>query len=464
MIHSHAKRIWAGVTILLLGSLMGVAMQGPVQAAQAGTPNTSTPTDTPTLTSTTTQTSNPNITSTPSAPAHVVISEFRTRGPNGVNDEFVELFNPTGAPVNIGNWLIRQSSGCASVITNQVTIPANTILLAGQHYLTAASNSSSVTGADQVFTPGLVDNGGIALINLSGLIVDQVGMCISTLYHEGMNLEPLLTDENRSYERRQGGATACYDTDNNGGDFLLNEPSQPQNKTDPIAMCPGVPVFTPTFTPTRTYTRTPTFTSTTVPGSVVINEFLPHPESDWNDDGTPNVGDEYIEVMNMGASSINIQNWKLDNGAGTGAFNLPDYVMLSHEILVFYHSQTGIRLSDGGGTVRLLKSDGNTADIYNYPPVEAADKTWCRLPDGNGGWDFVCQPSPGRPNELLSPVLPTATITPITGTANGCVLGGSIPAEVASVECNDFGAGIWHPVPDGAYWLPGSRKWAVYVE
>ncbi len=449
---------------------MGVAMQGPVQAAQAGTPDTptTTPTDTqtgtPTLTSTSTRTSNPNITSTPSAPAHVVISEFRMRGPNGVNDEFVELFNPTGAPVNIGNWIVRQSSGCASVITNQFTIPANTILLAGQHYLAAASINSSVTGADQVFTPGLADDGGIALINTSGLTVDQVGMCVSTFYHEGMNLQPLLTDENRNYERLQGGATACFDTDNNAGDFRLISPSNPQNKAFPINMCPGVPVFTPTFTPTRTYTRTPTFTSTTVPGSVVINEFLPHPDLDWNNDGTPNVGDEYIEIMNMGASSINIRNWKLDNGANTQSFNLPDYVMLSHEILVFYSSQTDVRLSDGGGTVRLLKSDGRTADIYNYPPVEAADKTWCRLPDGNGGWDFVCQPGPGLPNELLEPVRPTATITPIRGGANGCTLGSNIPAEVASVECNNFGAGIWHPVPGGAYWLPGGRKWAVYVE
>ena len=37
----------------------------------------------------------------------VVISEFRTRGPNGGNDEFIELYNLSSSPVNISGWQIR---------------------------------------------------------------------------------------------------------------------------------------------------------------------------------------------------------------------------------------------------------------------------------------------------------------------------------------------------------------------
>ena len=33
-----------------------------------------------------------------------VISEFRTRGPAGSNDEFVEIFNPSNSVINIGGW------------------------------------------------------------------------------------------------------------------------------------------------------------------------------------------------------------------------------------------------------------------------------------------------------------------------------------------------------------------------
>jgi len=37
---------------------------------------------------------------------NIVISEFRTRGPNGGYDEFIEIFNPTNSQINIGNWEI----------------------------------------------------------------------------------------------------------------------------------------------------------------------------------------------------------------------------------------------------------------------------------------------------------------------------------------------------------------------
>lgn len=37
----------------------------------------------------------------------VVISEFRTRGPNGGNDEFIELYNGSSSPVAIGGWEVK---------------------------------------------------------------------------------------------------------------------------------------------------------------------------------------------------------------------------------------------------------------------------------------------------------------------------------------------------------------------
>jgi len=453
MLRQKTRHLWLGVTILLLGSMLGASL-----AANASPAHQAQSADTPTFTA------NLTITSTPTAPPHMVISEFRSRGPNGDSDEFIELYNPTGASVNISGWILRQSSGCGATITNLAFITSNVILLAGQHYLLTSSLLASVSGADQFFSAGIFDNGGLALLTSAGQIVDQVGMCISTTYREGANLEPLTRNLSQSYERRPGGDTACYDTDNNEADFVLISPPNPQNKASRVVMCSGVTTYTPTLTMTPTSTRTITPSPTTIPGSVVINEFLPHPHTDWNADGTADVGDEYIELMNMGFSSINIHNWKLDTGANTTAFILPDMVMQSHEILVFYHSQTGLSLSDGGGSVRLVKSDGHTADIFNYPAVEFTDRTWCRLPDGNGAWDFTCNPSPKKPNVLYEAVRPTplttATATPIAG----CPWAKGVPAAVSEAECSGIGAGIWNARPSSEFWLPFTRKWQAFIE
>ncbi|MBE3067253.1 MAG: lamin tail domain-containing protein, partial [Chloroflexi bacterium] len=218
---------------------------------------TATSTDTPTSTSTV----SPTTTVTPTAPAHLVISEFRSRGPNGDNDEFVELYNPSGAAVNIGAWMIKKSSSCGTSITNLVTIPANTILQPGQHYLVAATGSS-VTGADQTYPASLADDGGVALVTVSGTLVDQAGMCTTTQYHEGTILSPLSGPSDQSYERKPGGLTSCYDTNNNAGDFALISPANPQNKASPTVMCAGVLPSTPTDTATPTQTGTATGTST----------------------------------------------------------------------------------------------------------------------------------------------------------------------------------------------------------
>jgi hypothetical protein len=197
----------------------------------------------------------------------------------------------------------------------------------------------------------------------------------------------------------------------------------------------------------------------------VINEFLPHPHSDWNDDGVATVADEFIEIINLSTSPVTLNNWKLDNGANTSAYGLPNVTLLSQQIQVFFHSETGLPLSDGGGTVRLLRSDGRTADIYNYSPVEAMEQTWCRLSDRNSGnLALACRPSPGKPNIPFDPLFSTPGSDPVTNAITNCGLADTIPLAVTSAECGGFGVGIWNAAPENQFWLPEHGKWNVFVE
>ena len=526
MLHNMKFYLRVLTTLLLAGGMFGVVVGSSVRAAtdmnpaQQGTTDTP-PTDTPpglptdtlvptiTLTPTKTikptktkkptltriptntpspsrtRTPTPTITNTgtlptptPSAPRHIVISEFRTIGPLGADDEFVELYNPTGTTVNIGNWYISKSSGCGTSLSTLSYIYYGTILKAGQHYLVAAyASSSSITNADQRFSPGIADNGGVALVSSSGSVVDQVGMCSGTYYHEGKTLLPLPVaplagtptpqpgTSNQSYERKPGGSTACFDTGDNANDFTLISPANPQSQATGAVLCAGVVLTSPTpsLTSTKTLTRTPTLPPTAIPAVLVLNEFLPHPQSDWNGDGTANVGDEYIELINVSPNALNVKGWKLDTGINSlKTYTLPDLILQPRQIAAFFGSQTGLSLSDGGGTVRLVRTDGRIVDAFTYPVVELPERDWCRLPDGSATWGFACRPTPGQPNTSVNVLLPGSGTSPGGGSA--CPQGNIAPQAVVLAECNGVGAGITNAMGEGMFWLQSRWKWGVFLE
>jgi hypothetical protein len=240
--------------------------------------------------------------------------------------------------------------------------------------------------------------------------------------------------------------------------------------TPTITRTPTLSIPTATFTRTTTLTRTATRTRTAtpfptiLPGNVVINEYLPRPASDWDGSGEVNSRDEFIELMNMGTTDINLKGWKLDDIADSGStpYTLPDLILPPYGIVRYYASQTGISLSDGGDSVRLLKPDGRTADLHNYPVVMAADQTWCRLPDGNGGWGFTCRPTPGRPNAVRGsePEDPDEGQPP---ERTDCLLPDTSPQAFRLAECEP-GGGTWRRTPPRQQWLEKRWKWDVFVE
>jgi predicted extracellular nuclease len=164
----------------------------------------------------------------------VVISEFRVRGPQGGNDEFIELYNLSSSPVNIGGWKVNGSNNAGTTST-RATIPANIVVNPGCHYLLTNSGSSGYSGSvtgDQTYSTGVTDDGGIALLN-GTTVIDAVGMSTGSAYKEGTQLASLgSTNANRGYERKPGGTSGSgTDTDNNSADFQLKTPSDPQNSS-----------------------------------------------------------------------------------------------------------------------------------------------------------------------------------------------------------------------------------------
>jgi uncharacterized protein (TIGR03437 family) len=168
-----------------------------------------------------------------SGAGQLLISEFRTRGPAGAADEFIEIYNPTTAALKIGGLKIRASNS-SGTMSDRVTITAGHVLLPGCHYLVANSSASGYSGAvlaDQTYGTGIADDGGIAITGSNGTrIIDAVGMSAGSAFKEGIALTPLTVNTDQSYERKPGGPFGNgTDNNNNAGDFSLTAPSNPQN-------------------------------------------------------------------------------------------------------------------------------------------------------------------------------------------------------------------------------------------
>lgn len=186
------------------------------------------------------------------AAAPVVISEFRTQGPQGGNDEFVEIHNTTASPVDIAGWKL---AGCASSSGNpstRATVPSGTSLPAGGRFLfvnTASSGYSGSVAGDATYTTGIANSGnsGLRIENASGTVIDTVGNGTSPC-REGTGLSfSAFGNVNQSFERL--GANADQDTDDNAADFAIRGVADPQNCGSACAAPPPPCAAPPAVTP-----------------------------------------------------------------------------------------------------------------------------------------------------------------------------------------------------------------------
>src|SRR3989304_2552760 len=140
------------------------------------------------------------------AATDIVISELRARGSAGGNDDFIELYNPTNAIVNLNGWTINRSNDAGNPNPHYAFI-TDVFLQPGQHYLLANTSYDDSMTADTTYGTGITDAGGVALIRPDSSIADQVGLGSASAYKEGTPLNSLgsgvSNNIDRSYERNR---------------------------------------------------------------------------------------------------------------------------------------------------------------------------------------------------------------------------------------------------------------------
>ena len=283
----------------------------------------------------------------------VVVSEFRSRGPLGGNDEFVELFNPTSSPVDISGWKIR-GSNASGTVGDRATVPAGTTLGAGCFFLVTNAGVSGYSGGvpgNLTYTTGITDDGGLALTLANNAIVDQIGMSAGSAFGEGARLASFgSTSSDRAYARMPSPGT---DSNDNAADFAMTSPSGPQNLAS-VAGCAAPPID---------------------PGSAVISQVY---------GGGGNTGsvftNDFIEIFNPGPDAVNLAGWSVQYGSGGGttwsATALTGTIAPGHYVLVQEaggaNGTTPLPTPEITGTIAMSATEGKVALVRSVLPLGGA--------------------------------------------------------------------------------------------
>jgi len=199
-----------------------------------------------------TQTSNATI-NVLGKPDHLVISQLYGGGGNAnatFTHDFVELHNPTAAPLTLAAGSVQYASAAGTAWTANA-LPANLTVPAGGYLLIQlATNSATgmpLPAPDVAITMGTIINmsataGKAALVGsttaLSGAcptsatIIDLVGYGTTASCSEGSPTPNLSATS--SAQRKQGG---CIDSNSNSADFTTGTP-MPRNGATPVFICP----------------------------------------------------------------------------------------------------------------------------------------------------------------------------------------------------------------------------------
>ncbi|MGQ9683763.1 MAG: lamin tail domain-containing protein [Anaerolineae bacterium] len=142
-----------------------------------------------------------------------------------------------------------------------------------------------------------------------------------------------------------------------------------------------------------------------------LNEILSYPNSDWNRDRSANVYDQWVEILNSGASACDLYGWVLHNTWGSYGSAVHSWYTFTANLelpaggyLVLYRNDDqGLRLSEHYiSDLSLIAPDGTTADRNWQVRRMLADRSEARSDDGSV-WNPSECPTPGKANHFAPP-------------------------------------------------------------
>ncbi|MFA4872479.1 MAG: lamin tail domain-containing protein [Patescibacteria group bacterium] len=323
---------------------------------------------------------------------HVVINEIKVGGEKAT-DEFIELYNPTDADVNLTGWRLSKKTASGSLSNLLTEFPSLTltahgvVVIAHNDYAGAIPKSIAYSTQSSL----TADNTLILYSDNGHTIMDLVGMG-SASESEG-NAAPT-PDPGMSIERKGG-----VDTNNNAADFIILTTPTPHQSFIESPESNNESQGSGNNGGSHETTSTPQGTASS--GILVtFSEVLPNPVGD-------DTASEWIELVNLTNQEINLADWAVEDASGKHYTIKQSSVISSTTIapkgyFLLPRNATNISLNNTGTEIlRLLNPNEQTIVSISYTGPAQEGSAWARDSDGNYQWSAT--PTPSASNVITRP-------------------------------------------------------------
>ncbi|MFH1405147.1 MAG: lamin tail domain-containing protein [Patescibacteria group bacterium] len=322
----------------------------------------------------------------------LVINEIVSNPPSG-QDEWVEIFNPTQSAVDLTGWTLMEGSGKSTALPEQT--------LQGEQYVVVLNPSGNLNNSGDV----------VALLDPTLKVVDQVSYGPDELpipttgslaRNESNNFVltkvptpasvNVITDI--ALEVAEPEETNVIDTNQETDSNETAVDTQDETQTESTAV---VDVETDNETQTSaTTTQSNTATSDQTEAlassssqTIHLSEIYPNTLGD-------DLSEEFIELINVGDESIDLQGWSLEDASGKRYTHAESKIMAPGSLVVLERQTTKISLNNTGDTVRLYAPDNSLVDEHVYENAKNGESAIRYY----GVWTWTTVVTKNEPNRI----------------------------------------------------------------
>lgn len=296
----------------------------------------------------------------------IFITEVQLASESSVNEEFVEIYNPTDEDIDLSGWYIQKktkNAGSFSTFVSKNKIEGF-VIGARSHFVFAHPSSSFKYDAPVSY--GLAENNSLIIRNPNGEVSDKVGWGEAGECEGGCAGGPLPGES----IRRKVYAGEYRDTDNNVLDFDIESCPSPGTQ---LGNCRTLSNSNGNAAVEQSPNSPPLVSPPNSAANVLISEIFYDAEAS---DG----GKEFVELYNNGLADADLKGWSLLNGANS----LAKFGSKSEDItiikaggylLVGLNGYSGLPSADiarsgslpnTSAQIILKDADGNQVDSVSY--------------------------------------------------------------------------------------------------